>query len=167
MNNIQQNGADKMKGLPMYSKIQQLKQDGLRKAQVARNLGIDRKTVIKYWKMTLDEYQQIFQQSQNRNRKLDKYKDDILTWLYKHHDYTSAQILDLLWEKYPAEKSEICYSTLRRYVRELRAENNIPKSASPRRYQAIVDSPMGIRLRLILDIPPFWTLRGNLMTFVS
>lgn len=150
-----------MKGLPMYSKIQQLKQDGLRKAQVARNLGIDRKTVRKYWDMTLDEYQQIFQQLHNRNRKLDKYKEDILTWLYRHNDYTSAQILDLLWEKYPGEKSEICYSTLRRYVRELRAENNIPKGASPRQYQAIVDPPMGYQAQVDLGYTTLLDAEGK------
>jgi transposase len=150
-----------MKVLLMYSKIQQLKQDGLRKAQAARNLGVDRKIVRKYRDMTLDEYQRIFQQSQNRDRKLDKYKEDILEWLFRHNDYTSAQILDLLWEKYSDEKSEICYSTLRRYVRELRAENNLPKGATPRQYQAIVDPPMGYQAQVDLGYTTFLDAEGK------
>ena len=39
-----------------YGKIQEYKRNGLKKSQVARRLGIDYKTVLKYWNMPLAEY---------------------------------------------------------------------------------------------------------------
>ena len=40
----------------MFSEVHQLKQIGLKKAQVARNLEIDVKTVSKYWEATPDDF---------------------------------------------------------------------------------------------------------------
>ena len=40
----------------MFSEIHQLKQIGLKKAQVARKLEIDVKTVNKYWEATPDDF---------------------------------------------------------------------------------------------------------------
>ena len=46
-----------MKGYSVYSQIQQLKEQGFRKDAVARNLGINWRTVNRYWDMTVDEYE--------------------------------------------------------------------------------------------------------------
>ena len=40
----------------MYGKIQEMKRAGLNKSQTSRHLGIDYKTVLKYWDMSPDEY---------------------------------------------------------------------------------------------------------------
>jgi transposase len=149
-----------MKGLDMYSKTQQLKSEGLNKSQVSRELQINYKTVCKYWDMTLEEYIQ-HQQSQCRTKKLDTYKDDILFLLYKHNDYSSAQIFDLLREKYPDDQDSIKYSTLRRYVRRLREECNIPKEQKVRQYQAVIDPPMGYQAQVDLGYDTVYDESGT------
>lgn len=44
----------------MFSEIHQLKQIGLKKAQVARKLEIDVKTVSKYWEASPDDFAAIY-----------------------------------------------------------------------------------------------------------
>lgn len=44
-----------MKGYLVYSQIQQLKEKGFKKANVAKQLGINRRTVDRYWNMSADE----------------------------------------------------------------------------------------------------------------
>ena len=66
-----------MKGWPMYQKLQQLKEMGLNKSQVQRQLGIDWKTVDRYWGVTPDEFAEI-RTSPKRSRKLEKYEGRIV-----------------------------------------------------------------------------------------
>ncbi len=70
----------------MYSEIHQLKQIGLKKAQVARKLEIDVKTVSKYWEATPDEFAAMRQKSKSRSKKLKHYRDIILKWLRENPD---------------------------------------------------------------------------------
>ena len=92
-----------MKGIKMYTQIKILKDDGFKKAQVARKLKISRNTVDKYWNMSLDEYEKLKLESAKRSSILDDYEDFILHLLNKHADYTSSQIHDLLIENYLAD----------------------------------------------------------------
>ena len=61
-----------MKGWKMYSKIHQLKADGLKKSQVSRKLGLNYKTISKYWTMSPSEYQAYQEKSNTRKKKLEK-----------------------------------------------------------------------------------------------
>ena len=47
-----------MKGYSVYNAIQQLKERGFKKASVARQLNLNRRTVIRYWDMSVEEYEQ-------------------------------------------------------------------------------------------------------------
>ncbi|MGI6514510.1 MAG: integrase [Syntrophomonadales bacterium] len=89
-----------MKGWPMYQDLQQLKAMGLNKSQVKRRLGIDWKTVDRYWKVTPDEFSEMRRNNQ-RTKKLEKYEDQIVRWLQEHPDISSAQVHDWLKEHYP------------------------------------------------------------------
>ena len=53
----------------MYGKIQEMKRTGLNKSQTSRHLGIDYKTVLKYWDMSPDEY--------SATRKVNRYRHSI------------------------------------------------------------------------------------------
>ena len=116
-----------MKGWSTYSKLHQLKEDGLNKAQVARKLEINYKTVSKYWKMSPTEYQRYLEKARTRKKKLEQSTDFILTLLNTHHDMSTSQIYDRLKARFPDECDAIVYSTLRLFVRELRKRYNIPK----------------------------------------
>lgn len=48
-----------MKGYAVYSRIHQMKQLGFSQRQVSRRLGINRKTVRRYWEMPVTEYEEM------------------------------------------------------------------------------------------------------------
>lgn len=47
-----------MKGYKMYTQIKHLKDKGFTRHWVAKQLGIHRKTVSRYWDMPVDEYEE-------------------------------------------------------------------------------------------------------------
>lgn len=46
-----------------YGKIQEYKRNGLKKSQAARRLGVDYKTILKYWDMSPAQYTEVEQAS--------------------------------------------------------------------------------------------------------
>ena len=128
-----------MKGYSVYNAIKQLKDQGFKKAAVARQLDINRRTVDRYWDMSVDEYEAM-KSEVRRKQALDKYQDAILGWLKDYPSISSAQILDWLKENYDAYFSE---RTVSRYVKELREKFNLPKHADKRTYEAVPELPMG------------------------
>lgn len=136
-----------MKGWNMYSRIHQNKESGFKKSQVARKLGINIKTVSKYWNMAPDEYQQQLVNSKQRPRYIKKYEKEILGWLTKHPEMSSAQVHDWLKERYP-DSYNGKDRTVRLFVHKLRENYNIPKSTPARQYQAVVDPPMGYQAQV-------------------
>lgn len=83
----------------MYEKIQEKKRDGLNKSQTSRILGIDYKTVLKYWDMTPDDYSATRMAADIRTKKADKYKDFVLDCLMRYPDMSAAQIYDWIKER--------------------------------------------------------------------
>jgi transposase len=130
----------------MYSEIHQLKALGLKKAQVAKRLEIDVKTVTKYWEASPEQFHQIQQGSRSRTKKLKCYRDTILKWLRENPDMSAAQILDWLKEHY--NDFSVRERTLRRYIEELREKYNLPKPAPVRQYQAVDELPPGKQIQL-------------------
>jgi hypothetical protein len=57
----------------MYSEIQQKKKEGFRKTQAARKLGINFRTVDKYWDMPPDKYAHTLEDTRTRIKKGDIY----------------------------------------------------------------------------------------------
>jgi len=131
----------------MYQDLQQLKAMGLNKSQVKRRLGIDWKTVDRYWKVTPDEFSEMRRNNQ-RTKKLEKYEDQIVRWLQEHPDISSAQVHDWLKEHYPDYHGK--ERTLRRYVASLRIKHGIKKSVKVRQYQATEELPMGYQAQVDL-----------------
>jgi transposase len=138
---------NQVKGWPMYQDLQQLKAMGLNKSQVKRRLGIDWKTVDRYWKVTPDEFSEMRRNNQ-RTKKLEKYEDQIVRWLQEHPDISSAQVHDWLKEHYPDYHGK--ERTLRRYVASLRIKHGIKKSVKVRQYQATEELPMGYQAQVDL-----------------
>lgn len=133
-----------MKGYSVYNAIKQLKDQGFKKAAVARQLDINRRTVDRYWDMSVDEYEAM-KSEVRRKQALDKYQDAILGWLKDYPSISSAQILDWLKENYDEDFSE---RTVSRYVRDLREEHNIRKQKNPRTYEAVPELPMGKQVQV-------------------
>lgn len=130
----------------MYIAIQEMKRMGLRKSQVARNLGISRNTVIKFWDMTVDEYKRFVDELETRSKKLDAYELEIVGWIRTYPDLSAAQVMDWLQERHPG--IEIAESTVRSFVRGLRLEYGIPKVKRVREYEAVEELPMGQQMQV-------------------
>ena len=130
----------------MYIEVSQLKQQGFKVAAIARKLEISRNTVYKYLEMDLGEAAEWINSLRTRRKKLDPYRDRILSWLKEHPDLSSAQIEDWLKEHDPA--IEIGGSTVRGYVSEIRDLYHIPKVLHNRQYEAVEELPMGQQVQV-------------------
>ena len=133
-----------MKGYIVYSKIQQLKEKGFKKATVARTLCVNRRTVDHYWNMAPD----VFEAEQSkicRQKMLANYQDIILKWMFEYSSLSAAQVCDWLKEHYQANFSE---RTVSRYVKDLRGAYNIKKQPEPRSYEAVPERPMGKQVQV-------------------
>jgi len=62
----------------IYTKIHELKNNGLRKTQIARRLNINRETVSTYWDISPGEYAAKEAASKKRKKKADEYKEFVL-----------------------------------------------------------------------------------------
>lgn len=127
----------------MYGKIQEKKRDGLNKSQTSRRLGIDYKTVLKYWDMTPDDYSATRIAADCRTKKADRYKEFVLDCLRKYPDMSAAQVYDWLKERTGLETLEFQERAFRSYVKEIREEYDIKKPETNRQYEAVDELPMG------------------------
>ena len=73
-----------MKDWMIYEKIQELKRNKLNKSQVSRRIGIDYKTVLKYWDMKPDGFAKARDQAKERTRKADRYRDTLTFNIFVH-----------------------------------------------------------------------------------
>ena len=136
-----------MKGYSVYNAIQQLKEQGFKKAAVARQLSINRRTVDRYWDMPVDEYQSMHTEIR-KCQYLDEYRDTIIGWIEDYPDMSAAQICDWLKENYEVDFKD---RTVSRYVSELRKSCNLPKHKEPRSYEA---APSPITRSLLTQTRP-------------
>jgi transposase len=145
----------------MYSEIIRLKDLGLNISQIARHLDISRNTVYQYIDLSPNEYNQVLESMQTRQKKLDHKKGEILSWLREFPDLSAAQVLDWMMERYP--KTDISESTVRNYVSHLRKEYDIPKTIHKREYEAIEDPEPGHQLQVDFGEKKLKNAQGNLI----
>lgn len=134
-----------MKGYSVYNEIMQLKELGFKKAQVASQLEINRRTVDRYWNMSVDDYQSMLS-SVRRKQALDEYRDTIIGWLKEFPKVSASQITDWLKEDYSAFFKG---RTVSRYVKELRETLDLPKEKEEDRdYEAVPELPYGKQVQV-------------------
>ena len=110
-----------------YEKIQELKRNHLNKSQTANRLGIDYKTVAKYWDMPPDVYSKTLEKAKTRRKKADQYKDYVVSCLQQYPDMTAAQVYDWIKEISGKKKLPFRMRSFRDYVRSIRKEYGIKK----------------------------------------
>jgi transcriptional regulator with XRE-family HTH domain len=86
--------------LVMWYKVKEKKELGLTKAQTARELGIDVKTVRKYLEMSYEEFKSSESYRRMYIKVLDPYESKVYSWLDEHPDLSASQIHDWLRERY-------------------------------------------------------------------
>ena len=104
---------------PMYFEIQQQKELGFNKSQVARNLNVSRNTVMKFWNMSIEDYHTFIERLGTRSKKLEYFESEIVEWLRQYPDLSAAQIMDWLTEHHGDLK--VAESTTRNYIRSIRS----------------------------------------------
>lgn len=135
-----------MVGIEMFAEIQKRKRLGYKKQRCARELGLDTKTVRKYWDMTDEEYVDQHLESRERTKGMDPYRGYVLELLQQHSEITSAIIYDRLREDF--ERFEPSYRSVRRYVLLLREEEGIPAPRKIRQYMEVQELPMGFQAQV-------------------
>ena len=129
-----------------YIDIEQLRELGFNKTQMANRLAISRTTLYKYLSMTPDVLQQWLEVMRTRSKKADGYEEEIVSWLKSSPDLSSAQVMDWLQERYG--DIGMCESTIRNYVRGIRENHGIVKVKYQRQFEAIPDPPMGQQMQV-------------------
>jgi len=109
-----ENGVERVMN---YFKILQLKEDGFSISKISKKLSLSRNTVKKYLKMTPVEMEDWVATLKTREKKLDPYRETILTWLKEHPDLTGAQIHDWLDER--CDYKMASENTVRNFVNEV------------------------------------------------
>lgn len=103
------------------SEIKSLQAGGWRLSEIARHLGLDRKTVRKY--MLQDDFSPKFPISVKRSSRLDPFKDLIVSWLKEGESreekkrVTAQEVHDRLLREHD-ETYHCSYSTVRRFVHQ-------------------------------------------------
>lgn len=132
--------------LEVIIEVQQLKKQGFKVAAIARKCNLSRTTVYAYLEKDIEEAYRWVEKLKTRKRKLDPYREDILSWLKEHPDLSASQIADWLEERF--EFKDVADSTVRTYVKELREEYHIPKVLNQRHYEAVVELPKGKQMQV-------------------
>ena len=115
-------GEGEVLNMSQINTIRDKRKDGYSKAEIARELAIDEKTVRKYLKE--EDFSPKIPEKHVRPSILDPYKPQILAWLeedkkvWSKQRHTGKRIYERLTEKY----EEFCcsYLTVQRYVKEVR-----------------------------------------------
>jgi transposase len=85
----------------MWYKVKELTEKGLNKSQISLEIGIHRKTVRKYLKMSEEEFFKWLEHPKKLPKKLNDYYDYVRKLLEKHQYLSAAQVEDRLKEDYP------------------------------------------------------------------
>ncbi len=137
-----------MKGWPMYQQIQQLKEMGLNKSQVEKKLGINWKTVDRYWDMPADGFAGARQKNRHRGCYLEQYESEILEILQEDEGLSASAVDDRLREKHPGYAGS--ERTLRRFLAPFRDRHGLAKPAPARQYQAVPEMAPGAQAQVDL-----------------
>ena len=130
--------------LVMWYKCKEKREMGLTKAQIARELGLDVKTVRRYLSMSYDEFKSSGSYKRMYMKVLDSYESKVYGWLDEHPDLSSSQIYDWLRERYE-DFPTVNIKTVYNFVKYVRAKYNIDKPilSAPRQYCRLEETAFG------------------------
>ena len=130
------------KKLFMYHKVHQLKREGLKMAQISRELDLDPRTVKNYLSMTAEQYQKYLDQQKTRTKELDVYEHFVRMRLEACEDASAAQVHDWLKEHF-RDLPDVTERTVLNFVMRVRGKHGIPKPFGHRDYSKLDEPPYG------------------------
>lgn len=137
----------------IYVQIHQLKRQGFKKLQIAKELNIDVKTVRKYYCMTEKEYSAYLVRCGERSRAMSKYDYFLTEKLQQHPDVSSSLLYDWLREAFK-EEFKLSYASVRLHISRLREREGILRPVKIRQHEAVRDLPFGYQAQV--DMGQAW-----------
>jgi transposase len=132
----------------MYKQIQTFKGQGYSKGEIAGTLGMDPKTVAKYYDMDEKDFKYYRQQHMFRDKVLEEYEKDILE-VYEKNEFkrlNMSAVYDYLEERY--DKLPANEQTLRNYINYLIQTDKLRLDERLRIYTKVPELPFGQQMQL-------------------
>jgi len=132
----------------MYRQIQKFKRHGYLKGEIAEELGLDPKTVSKYFGMSESDFKSYHQDKMFRDKVLEGYEGKILE-IYERNEFkrlNMSSVYDYLEEKYGS--LEVNEQTLRNYIHYLISTNKLKLNERLRTYTKVPELPFGRQMQL-------------------
>ncbi|MDZ4784828.1 MAG: IS21 family transposase [bacterium] len=126
----------------MYYEVHKLSREGHSLSFISQYLGLNRRTVSKYFSMREQEYEAFIANQSNRNKKLSSYETFVKDRLALFPETSSAQMHDWLKEHHP-QFPLINQKTVFNFVQYVRDQHNIPRIKENREYQFVEELPYG------------------------
>jgi transposase len=126
----------------MYHEVHRQRREGLKPAQIARELVMDRRTVRKYLAMSEDEYLDFIDNQLRRQKVLAPYEGFVKLRLELCEDASAAQVHDWLKEHYE-DFIDVDAKTVFNFVLYVRTKHGIPKPFNHRDYEKVPELPYG------------------------
>ena len=132
----------------MYKQVQAFKRQGHSKKEIAAVLGMDPKTVAKYYSMEEGDFRSYRQQHMFRDKRMEAYEKDILE-VYRMNEWkrlNMASVYDYLEERYGELPTN--EQTLRNYIHYLIQTDKLQLEERLRRYTKVPELPFGQQMQL-------------------
>lgn len=126
----------------MWSKIQEMRSQGMSKSKIARELGINRETVSSYLSMDESQYHSWAEKIKARVKVLEPYRDKVVELLRKDRSLSSPAICDRLRELND-DFPYICEKTMYNFVKSVRDQEKLPREKSFRQYERLEETAYG------------------------
>ncbi|MDH3575931.1 MAG: IS21 family transposase [Desulfobacteraceae bacterium] len=132
----------------MFKKVQLMKNQGRSMICIAKELGINRRTVSKYYHMSVAEYKEYEKSMTARGRLLDSYEEDIVQ-IYRAHNFRKlnmTSVFDYIEEKHGTmpctEKS------FRNFINSLIKKGTLVLKENVRLFDQVPPLPFGKQMQL-------------------
>jgi transposase len=126
-----------------YGGIQGYRQMGHPLRRCARTVGLDRKTVRKYWNMTPGQYPKTLAEGGTREKVLDPYQEEMTVEPGTYPDITSAIIYGHLRGRHGGFSPS--HRGVRLYITALREEPGIPTEVKVGQCTGVPEQPPGFQ----------------------
>ena len=146
--------------LVMWYKVKELKSKGLNCVQIAHELGLHRQTVMKYEKMTLDEFQASQTYERDFKHKLDIFEEEVKNELIDKPYLSCRQVHDHLRENH-SDFPDVNGKTVFNFVMRIREKYHITKTYEEtfRPMEKIPESEPGLYMQV--DFGEYWMHRND------
>lgn len=133
----------------LFKRIKDCKRQGLQIRTISRKLNISKNTVKKYYSMSAEEFIKLQEETAQRERCFNPYKDEILS-IFKNNDNKvySSSIYDLMCELYGVDNLPGTERTLRNYIQWLKDSGELSANIETRAYKPVDELPFGQQLQV-------------------